>query len=543
MYEDQHFTRDAAVVSFHEDADGITVDDDGEPSIDWDSVETVTVDDPPWATAFDSKEFYRIPTTVAKPIQQDYHYGEDSVTLMKPREELKKSAWSLDNAPYTLGHPDTGMVKDVDDVHGYWSNPRYVDGMDDLDADLHIPVGDDEATSFIEDSGDVSVGFYNRVSRVDEYDGVVGGGDDVDGVDGYQTDLMFDHVASVQRGRCPSDRGCGLSTDSQHGELQPIDGDVEGTFKRGTRTTHSSDEAEETDSDSMKETTDAPSGIHVADGTWFAVGPDEHSDDSTEYADDAKFPVDSCTDIEDAWNLRGTGDVDISKSTLEARIRRAAEAKDCSLPEEDAIDSAAVAESAKRYSVCGSRDVMDDHYYECGDCGTDDSNTDNTNSNTMSDEEGIAFGLDDLSVDAALAKVENEHEGVSERLDELREATDKAEAADEAAEELDVEVEELADAAALKEQRIEELESKVDELQRPQMTEDAEFIAEHTDRFGEDAEEVIEELDEDPEALASKRDLLEDVVDDYDDVTANADTESSDSTETETTDGYAKTPW
>lgn len=543
LYEQSHFTRDAASVEFHEDADGVTVEG-GERSVDWSEVETVRVDNPPTAAAFDSKEFYRIPATVARPIEQPYHYGEDELTLKKPREELKKAAWSLDNAPFTLGHPDTGMVKDVDDVHGFWDDTQYVDGLDDLDSFLHVPVGDEEAKEYIEDNGDVSVGFYNRVARTDDYDGVVGGSDDESDVDGYQTDLLFDHVAAVQRGRCPSDKGCGLSTDSgSHGHVSPIDSTAAEAFKRDTRTTHSSDEGEsdtETSTD-MKETTDAPSGIHVADGNWFAVGPDEHPDDSTEYADDAKFPVDSCVDIKDAWNLRGTGDIDISEDTLEERIRRAADAKDCSLP--DSAETDALIESAKRYSVCGSRDVMDERYYACGDCS--DNSDEETDTNTMSEDNGIEFGIDDLSVDAALAKVEAQHEGVSERLDGLRENEDKAEAADEAAEELDVEVDELPDAVALKDERIEELEEKVDELQRPDMKEDAEFIAEHTDRFGEDAEEVMEELDEDPETVADKRDLVEDLVEDYDETTANAAVDDSGGSATETTDSstYEKTPW
>jgi hypothetical protein len=621
MYDEQHFSRDTAVVEFDDSADGITTDDDGDVSFDWDEVDRVTVDNPPHADAFDSKEFYRLPATVAKPMPQPYQYGEDAVWLKKPREELKKAAWSLDNAPWTLGHPDNGMVKDVDDVHGFWSDPRYIDSLDDLDADLHIPVQDDEAKEFVEDNTDVSVGFYNRIERVDSYDGVVGGADDEDvDIEGYQTDMLFDHCASVKVGRCPGDAGCGIdagpqgsmeTVDSTHelsiegqvpeggvvehdaienlrgyvvhnpmdepyymvNVLQMEDGewmdtqrtitagvsDVWGieedgeqvmvwdvvpgiseeemreqadAFKSGTVTTHKHDDAEGTADSDMRETTDAPEGIYEADGMWFAVAPDEHPDDSTEWADDAKFPVGSCEGVRDAWRLRGTGDISIDKSTLESRIKRAAEAQDCSMDFNEDVDPAAVADAAKRYSICGSRkEVMEDR--DNCDCGSDSDNDTN-----------MEFNFDDLSTEAALAKVSNQHDGVDERLGALEEAEETAETAEAAAEELDLDsVDDLVDTVAMLKEQKDSLEEKVDELQRPEMEEDAAFIAEHTDRFGDDAEAVIENLDEDPEAVADKRELVEELTEGYDEATANSGGSESEGGTTDTSGKYAKTPW
>ena len=205
------FTHDAAAVVFKDDADGITVDEDGDVEFDWDEVERVRVDDVPWADAFETTEFYKLPATVAKPIPQEYRFGEDTLTLKKPRQELKNAAWSLHNAPWTLGHPGTGMVKDVNDVHGFWRDPRYIDSIDNLDADLYVPVADEDARSFLERNADVSVGFYNKTVGVDSYDGVVGGNDsDAESIDGYQTNMLFDHVASVPVGRCSGEAGCGI---------------------------------------------------------------------------------------------------------------------------------------------------------------------------------------------------------------------------------------------------------------------------------------------------------------------------------------------
>lgn len=529
MYDEQHFTHDAATIVFDEDAPGITVDDDESVSFDWDDVETVTIENPPHANAFDSKEFYKLPATVAKPIPQPYQFSDETVWLKKPREELKNAAWSLDNAPWTLGHPDSGMVKAVDDVRGFWKDPRYIDSLDDLDADLHVPTNDGGAKEHLEENADVSVGFYNRIARTDEYDGVVGGTDDDVTIEGYQTDMLFDHCASVKVGRCPSGAGCGIDA-QEHGHFDSLD---EEGFISGTLPTNINDEADSTDSD-MQETTDQPSGIHVEDGTWFAVGPSEHTKDSTDHPGDSMFPVDSCSDVEDAWKLRNHAeDLSIERSTLESRIQRAAEAKDCSgMPWEnqDSPTMDEIAESAERYSISG----------RCADCG--DGEDENT------EERNMEIEFDDLSTDAAIAKLTSQHEGAEERLDELREAEEAAEVAEEAADVLDKDTDELPDAVSLLTDRIEELEEQVDELREPQIREDAEAIAERTDRFGEDADGVIESIEETldesedlADAVSDKRELVEDLTESFDEQTANPggdDEGSSFSTD----DKYAKQP-
>lgn len=537
MYEDTHFTHDAAAVRFDGDADGITVDEDsGEASFDWSEVETVTIDNPPHANAFDSKEFYKLPATVAKPIPQPYRFGEDDVTwLKKPREELKAAAWSLDNAPWTLGHPETGMVKDVNDVHGFWRDPRYLDSLDDLDADLHVPTGDEDAKEFIEDNGDVSVGFYNRIARTDEYDGVVGGSDD-DGVDveGYQTDMIFDHVASVEVGRCPSGAGCGLDT-QQHGHVAPLQDDG---FIRGTIITDGNEEgAGSAPPDSTMSGALLDQSEHTNEGSWYAVPPSDNPDDEW------KFPVDNCSDVDDAWHfaVRGRGDISISFDTLKNRIQDRARSLDCEVPEEteetsDAADLDGLDYQPAPHADCG-----------CGCGGGGDCDSDNTDTNTMD------FDIDDLSPEAALAKIEAEHDGVAERLDDLREAQGDASAARDAAEELGLDdTTDLADAVSVREERIDTLEEKLDEARRPQMEDDAEFIAEHTDRFGEDGEDVIDSIEDDlddgedlVEAVADTRELVEDLTESYDEQTANSGSGDGDGTTDSTPSGgkYAKTPW
>lgn len=214
---DAILTHDAGVSAF-DDASGVVSTDDDEVSFNWDEKHIVTVDAPAdLEGAFDTERFYKIDgATIARPIKQPYLVGDELEVCKKPAGELERAAWSFDNAPFTLGHPDSGMVKNVDDIHGFWRNPRYDADEDRLKEDLYVPVTDDEALQFIEDHGDVSVGFYNRVAS--EYDGNTGDLTD-DNVDGFQVQMYGDHIAGVKQGRCSGEDGCGLDSTEDHGKV------------------------------------------------------------------------------------------------------------------------------------------------------------------------------------------------------------------------------------------------------------------------------------------------------------------------------------
>ena len=218
MSEEYLFTQDAGTVSYDScNIDGITVDDDGTAAFDWNEIPVVEIDEPPHAEAFETDTFYKIPdATVARPIKQPYIENDSVTWLKKPAEELRKMAWSLDNAPYTLGHPDTGMVKRVEDIHGFWKSPHYDSDEERLKEDLYVPTNDSEAKEFVEQNQDVSVGFYNR--RAAEYDGDTGDLTD-DEVDGFQVDMYGNHIAGVKRGRCSEAEGCGLDEGVQAGKI------------------------------------------------------------------------------------------------------------------------------------------------------------------------------------------------------------------------------------------------------------------------------------------------------------------------------------
>lgn len=201
----RYYTRDSVSMALQPHAEDVTGDldaDDG-VSFDFDAQSTVRVDDAPWVNAFETDEFFRVDAVVARPIDQTYVVDDERYTFKKPAEELQKATAWVDNVPFTLGHPSSGTVKTIDQIHGFWRNPSYDESADELQAVLYIPAGDSEALNWIETHTDVSVGFYNHLVSADE-----------EGVDAYQTDLYFDHVAGVRRGRCSGEDGCGLNVDS-----------------------------------------------------------------------------------------------------------------------------------------------------------------------------------------------------------------------------------------------------------------------------------------------------------------------------------------
>jgi hypothetical protein len=629
---DAILTHDAGVSAFSDAGGVVSTDDDG-VSFNWDESHVVTVEAPAdLQGAFDTDQFYKIEgATIARPIKQQYVVGDSVETYVKPADSLQKAAWSFDNKPFTIQHPDSGMVKNVDDIHGFWRNPRYDADGERLKEDLYIPTTDDEALAFIEEHQDVSVGFYNRV--YDDFDGDVGTlVDGTDSVDGYQVQMYGDHIAGVKRGRCSAEDGCGLDgsprgtvyanydstpvTDASKGEWVEWDasggsayGKVDNVVRDGCTTRGKGDmevcaedgdpavEVEVYDDETgeskdeivrhkeselrswsgpstdastsfmSKEnmtggdinppewevgdrvmwqanpemrgdiiatdpsrkivmveleedgeesgytltagytdirkldpsmdcacgTTDAPSGIAEMDGQWYGIAPSENSDD------EPKYELDNCNDVKDAWNLRGSGDYSIEQSTLEARIKRAADAHDCP-PEQKPWE-----------------------------------NTEN-----MDDD----FDIPDLSVDAladkndSVSDLKAERDSLESTVDEME--TEIREAFD-AAENFTIEVDEdecvceaVDDLVADLDEKAAEVERLSDELQEYREDERAEALDE-LEELGADRDEWT---DESLDALEDEIERREEVLDaaKVDTSVKNAETEqSTDSDKTEKT--------
>lgn len=469
------FTHDNATALFREDTDGVSVND-GNVTIEWDKLERKTVKDPVVAEYFGTTDFYVLPATVARPIKQTYQYGDSHLTFIKPRDELKKAAWSLDGKPWTLEHPDTTVIKDSKDIQGFWKNPRYIDAIDSLDADLHIPVNNDEGMKYIEQYGDVSVGFYNRVARVDSYDGNVGQVDSLSGVDGFQTDMYFDHVASVPIGRCSSEQGCGVNVgtmrplgDSDEGYLKGTDithtnrGDMNGLFADAGISVHTPEF-----SDTREAPWNEPSLEDFSDMSWDEMSSEEKSDISAHFlVSKTGFPPENFGDlslpiVDSEGNL-----------VLNALQNAKARAGQVSGLSGDALSQ-----------VENTIDRLANDNFSDADFGenNDGQKITMTDANTDCGGQGLEIQMDDLSVDAIAAK----HDGVREALD----------AKEEKIEELEKQAESAADAKALAEEKVEELQAKVDEFESEEKQKLVDEIVERTEVLG-DADDLMElSLDE-----------------------------------------------
>lgn len=456
MYGDTHFITDKPDVAFD-------IDEHDDGSLDWDSVETVTLDDSPYEDAFDTNEFYVVDTVVTRPMEQTYVKGDTEVVLTKPREELKKAQWSLDNAPFTLTHPSKKRVQHPSQIHGFVTDVAYDDEDDKQTASTHIPVVDETAKSFIEDHGDVSPGLWNVVQRAD----------DDDPVDGYQTDIVYDHLAAVKQGRCGTDDGCGLDVDSTHGHLDNSDVPV----------TELSADARDYD---IAPTLTLDSGERVffaedyenEDGQYFAVGPDENPDD------EAKYPINSCRDVQDAWFFakRERGDISISFDTLKDRIQSKARDLGCDVPMENTPDIRT-----------DSTDITNDNMS----CSCNDSDE---------PEDNPMIKVTDLSVDAVAEK----HDGVSElkqraqRYEEVEAALDSSLDVDEDAAPSQVIENLVSDVSTLQD--------SLDEYEKKEKESTIEEITDLTSTWSEDelSEMSLDSLDE---KLELAKDLAADVTD------------------------------
>jgi len=524
-------THDAGVSAF-EDAGGVvqTTDDDG-VTFSWDDDNIVRVDAPAnLKGAFDTERFYKIEgATVARPIKQAYLVGDDIEWYKKPADELDKAAWSFDNAPFTLGHPDTGMVKNVDDIRGFWRNPRYDHDSDRLKEDLYVPVGDDGAMEFIEEHGDVSVGFYNRVHS--DYDGNTGDLSDDDGLDGFQVDMFGNHIAGVEQGRCSSEHGCGLDSecpwngnlvnDSAKPNRENADhGQVVAAGPQDTHRTMTDD----TDYDiSPSFDGDFTTDYRNSEGRYFAVGPDENPDD------ELKYPINNCEDARDAWNLRTQGNIDISVSDLETRIKSRASELNCQLPHTARQDEAGESND------CGCNTTNDE----------DDSNMGDTDDNTDG-----GFDIPDLSVDAlvekndAVREIKEERDSLREDLDEMR--TEIEDALD-AAENFSADLDDDESPCEAVDTLVSDLDAKVEEVEdlTEELTEyrqdDIEDRLDRLDELGadrEDWEETADEADDPLDTLDAEIQRREEVLDaapetSVKDIDSSTDTdETSDSDET-----------
>lgn len=184
-------------------AGNVTVDASFDPS----EAETVTLDTK-WEQFFDTDEYVQFEATVAQPIVQAYFHDGELQQFKKEEQELRTAQAQIDNLPWTMGHPERNRVTSSEQIRGFWADPRWNDGQT---ATLNIPANDTDAVRFAVQNDNVSIGFSGTLDWVD---------DPTSDVDAVQRDYAYDHIASVENGRCPPEKGCQLHTDDAiHGHV------------------------------------------------------------------------------------------------------------------------------------------------------------------------------------------------------------------------------------------------------------------------------------------------------------------------------------
>jgi len=181
--------------------------------------------DSPWNDFFDTDEYVRFRATVAQDIVQPYFYDGEVKYFAKDEAELREAQPQIQHLPWTMGHPEDDRVTDSSEIRGFWDSPEYDDGQH---AEVFIPADDTDAVRFAIQNDEVSIGFSGTLDWVEDPDSdtpslTTDGGDTVY-ADAVQRNMAYDHIASVEQGRCPPEKGCGLHTDEARDASDPAEG-------------------------------------------------------------------------------------------------------------------------------------------------------------------------------------------------------------------------------------------------------------------------------------------------------------------------------
>lgn len=143
-----------------------------------------------------------VPVVIAR--EMVYDYGETKA--FKPKAELEKAAQFADGIAITRSHPEAGIVTDQAEILGTFRNPKMVN--EELGGVLKITdkslIGDVQDGTLKEVSG----GFFCNLDRTasGEHNGTH--------YDATQTNIVLNHIAIVDQGRCSLEDGCGIQIDS-----------------------------------------------------------------------------------------------------------------------------------------------------------------------------------------------------------------------------------------------------------------------------------------------------------------------------------------
>ncbi|TKX64117.1 DUF2213 domain-containing protein, partial [Halorubrum sp. SP9] len=224
----RHFFTDTTTATLQVVGDSV----DGDFSAE--GADTVHLDSP-WNDFFDTDEYVRFRATVAQPIVQPYFYDGEVKYFAKDEQELREAQAQIQNRAWTMGHPKDDRVTDSSEIRGFWDSPEYNDGQQ---AELYIPANDTDAVRFAIQNDEVSIGFSGVLDWVEDPDeetpSITTDAGDTVYADAVQRNMAYDHIASVENGRCPPEKGCGLHTDDiGHGHVVDAEHDITAKYDEG----------------------------------------------------------------------------------------------------------------------------------------------------------------------------------------------------------------------------------------------------------------------------------------------------------------------
>ena len=125
----------------------------------------------------------------------------------KAWSELKRSAWTANNRPVVINHPEGGPVTDIETIKGFLSNVKLSEEAREVIATINI-FNDNKTIIEDIDKGnikEVSIGFWTNIeAEKGEYEGQT--------YEVKETGLLIDHLALLPDsiGACSVDDGCGV---------------------------------------------------------------------------------------------------------------------------------------------------------------------------------------------------------------------------------------------------------------------------------------------------------------------------------------------
>lgn len=154
---------------------------------------------------------------------------------LKPWDEIKKTWQMWEGRPVTFEHPDEMVVKNPSDVIGFLSNVKVDGEKQRLKGELYVMLEPAEfnrqseshwnvIVEAVKDRDEISIGYW-AVPEKEEGEYADEFGNELE-YEEKVAQILPDHIASVDKGACSPDQGCGVGVESRGENCTEIDEDA-----------------------------------------------------------------------------------------------------------------------------------------------------------------------------------------------------------------------------------------------------------------------------------------------------------------------------